>query len=126
MLAQFYFLSIAAPWGAEGLGQGGAYGSLQLQEDSLGTLKMASFVAIVVLPPVIAPQLALFAFALGMALLGVWAPHPPLGFVRAHSTDLTGMAVCGAFFYAFLHPILGLQMMASSTMCAPPELAAIA
>ena len=36
--------------------------------------------------------------------------------LHAHARDLAGASVAAAFVYGFLHPVLGVQMMASSTM----------
>mmetsp|Transcript_18883 Transcript_18883/g.60595 ORF Transcript_18883/g.60595 Transcript_18883/m.60595 type:complete len:363 (+) Transcript_18883:123-1211(+) len=115
-LALFYFLSIAAPAGGGGGGASGAYGHLRLEEQPHAVAKMATFVALVAVPPAALPSATLPCCGLGVALLCLWAPRFPLRFALAHATDLTGAAAAAAAAYGFLGPVLGLQMMASSTM----------
>lgn len=127
LLAWFYFLSIAAPWAPEEA-QGGAYGPLALAEQPHAISKMVAFVLILVLRPYtylglgspsgggLATLYDYASFGLGMALLCSWAPVAPRTWVHAHARDITGAAALVAFVYGFLHPVLGVQMMASSTM----------
>lgn len=116
LLALFYFLSIAAPWGeadtAGGGTTGGAYGDQRLREQPYALLKMALFVGVVVLRPLGDVTSA----GVGLLALCAWAPISPLAFVAQHWRSVSGAAVAGAFVYGFVHPIVGVQMMASSTM----------
>uniref|UniRef100_A0A7S2CKL5 HTTM domain-containing protein n=1 Tax=Haptolina brevifila TaxID=156173 RepID=A0A7S2CKL5_9EUKA len=113
ILAHFYFLSLAAPWGdlLDGV-KAGAYGELRLPEMPFGIAKMVLFVLLVVFRPLGDMPSAI----LGFALLLLWGPHNLLTFVREHAFDVTGGAVVSGFGYGFVAPILGLMMMASSTM----------
>ena len=83
LLALFYFQSIAAPWGDLGApvggksasagklaGNGGAYGPLQLPEQSFAIGKALAFVLLVVFFPLGATT----SFALGIAALIGWGP----------------------------------------------------
>ncbi len=54
--------------------------------------------------------------SVALALLTIWAPLSPLRFVRERLVGLAGVAALVGFVYGFLHPVVGVQMMASSTM----------
>lgn len=53
---------------------------------------------------------------LALVLLAAWAPTSLPTFLRSSLFALPGLACLLGFAYGFLHPIAGVQMMASSTM----------
>ena len=73
---------------------------------------MILFVLIVVLRP----MSDVISFSVGMFLLLAWAPHSLDAWLVTNRKSLAGKAALVAFVYGFLHPILGVQMMASSKM----------
>jgi len=102
LLALFYFVSISAP----------------PPSATLDTLP----------PPASwAPAKAMLVVALSVygsylsvgcaiALLVVWAPLSPAAFFARRSWRLPALAALVGFWYGFVHPVAGVQMMASSTM----------
>jgi hypothetical protein len=53
---------------------------------------------------------------IGLLLLAVWAPLSPAKWVRRSAFAAPGLSVLLGFLYGFLFPVLGVMMMASSTM----------
>ena len=108
LLALFYFCAISAPPPA-------ATTETLPPPATYAIPKMVLVVALCV-----CGSLASVLAALG--LLALWAPLSPAAFVKralpggGGLPTLTACAVVGGFVYGFVHPVIGVQMMASSTM----------
>ena len=102
LLALFYFLTISAPPPTPAL-------ATLPRPAKFALAKMIAVVALCVYG-------SYTSIALAVAAMCSWAPLAPAVFVRRSFPGLAGTAVAVGFFYGFLHPVIGLQMMASSTM----------